>query len=105
MEVGYGRLRVPFVTEDRLDRERREILIVSRGAPFRHFESHWTFRDAEGGSRIAFSTRYEFASRAFDILFAPVFDRVVASLTQAFVARAEQRGPVVQPKVRPPGQP
>ncbi|RBP11345.1 coenzyme Q-binding protein COQ10 [Roseiarcus fermentans] len=91
MEVGYGSIRARFATRDRLDREKAAISIVSIDGPFRFFESQWSFRDlAQGGSRIAFSTRYQFSNPAFDIVLAPVFSRVVAGLTRAFEKRAAQ---------------
>jgi len=93
MEVGYGAARATFATRDRLDREKAAISIVSIDGPFRRFESHWSFRDLpHGGSRIAFSTEYQFSNRAFDLLLAPLFGRVVSGLTRAFEQRAMEAG-------------
>lgn len=96
MEVGYGSVRVRFSTRDRLDREKGVISVVNIDGPFRYFELRWSFRDLpQGGSRIDFSARHEFSSLAFDVLFAPLFKKVVASLTGAFEKRASK-------PVRPP---
>ncbi len=92
MEVGYGSIRSRFATRDRLDRATGIISIVNLSGPFRHFESSWSFRDLpSGGSRIVFATRYQFSNPALEFLFAPVFDRVVSGLTQAFEIRANER--------------
>ena len=89
MEVGYGSVRVKFATRDRLDRAKAAISIFSIDGPFRYFEAHWSFRDVpQGGSRITFTTRYQFSNTAFDILLAPIFSRVVAGLARAFEKRA-----------------
>jgi coenzyme Q-binding protein COQ10 len=93
MEVGLGAIRARFATRDRLDRDRGAITIVNLDGPFKYFEAGWSFRDLpRGGSRIVFSTRYQFSGPAFDLLFAPVFSRVVTSLTRAFEKRAIQTG-------------
>ena len=91
MVVGYGSIRSRFATRDRLDRAKGAISIVHLSGPFKHFESSWSFRDLpRGGSRIAFSTRYQFSNPALEFLFAPVFDRVVSGLTRAFEMRANE---------------
>lgn len=91
MEVGYGSIRSQFATRDRLDRAKGAISIVHLSGPFKHFESSWTFRDLpSGGSRILFTTRYQFSNPALEFLFAPVFERVVSGLTRAFEVRANE---------------
>jgi coenzyme Q-binding protein COQ10 len=106
MEVGYGSVRVPFSTRDRLDREKGVISIVNIDGPFKQFDSRWAFRDLPGGgSRIDFVAKHEFSSRAFDLLLAPLFKRVVASLSGAFVERAMRAGGSALPpsdRFRPP---
>ena len=73
------------------DRAKGAISIVHLTGPFKHFESSWSFRDLpRGGSRIVFSTRYQFSNPALEFLFAPVFDRVVSGLTRAFEVRANE---------------
>lgn len=91
MEVGYGSIRSRFATRDHLDRTKGAISIVNLSGPFKHFESSWSFRDSlSGGSRIVFSTRYQFSNPALEFVFAPVFDRVVSGLTRAFEVRANE---------------
>lgn len=91
MEVGYGSVRSLFATRDQLDRAKGAISIVHLTGPFKLFESSWSFRDLpRGGSRIVFSTRYQFSNPALEFLFAPVFDRVVSGLTRAFEVRANE---------------
>ena len=91
MEVGYGSIRSRFATRDRLDRAKGVISIVNLSGPFKHFELSWSFRDLlNGGSRIVFSTRYQFSNPALEFVFAPVFDRVVSGMTRAFEVRANE---------------
>lgn len=104
MEMGYGAVRTRFATRDRLDREKGEIAVVNLSGPFRHFDALWTFHDLpQGGSRIAFTSRYQFSKPAFEVLLAPIFDRVVTSLAKAFVTRAHEKTTAFVP--RPPGPP
>ena len=89
MEVGLGSVRAAFATRDRLDREKGVISIVNLDGPFQYFDSRWSFRDLpQGGSRIVFTTRYQFSSRPLELLFSPLFSRVVSSMTRAFEKRA-----------------
>ena len=82
MEVGVGSIRVAFATVDRLNRERRVITIGHLEGPFRYFDSRWSFRDLpRGGSRIVFTTHYQFSSRALELVFAPVFTRLASGMT------------------------
>jgi len=95
MEVGLGAIREHFATRDTLDRERLRIRIVDLDGPFRGFESAWSFHDGPGGrgSRVEFSTRYEFRNPALGMALGPIFDRVFRQLAQAFERRADARYP------------
>ena len=106
MEVGLGSVRVRFATRDRLDREKGVIAIDSLDGPFRYFESLWSFRDLpRRGSRVDFSTRYHFSNPALGLVFAPVFSRVVAGLTEAFENRANQKAHMALRAREAPGFP
>ena len=106
MEVGYGSIRARFATRDRLDREKGAISIVNLSGPFKHFESSWTFRDLPtGGSRIVFSTRYQFSNPALEFLFSRVFASVFSGLTRAFELRANQMAKASSPVQKAPDPP
>jgi coenzyme Q-binding protein COQ10 len=103
MEIGYGSVRARFSTRDRLDQEKGAISIVNIDGPFKYFEARWSFRDLpRGGSRIDFSAKHQFSSPAFDLVLAPVFKRVVASLAGAFEKRAAQAEQPQSPEGFPP---
>ena len=106
MEVGYGSIRARFATRDRLDREKGAISIVNLSGPFKHFELSWTFRDLPtGGSRIVFSTRYQFSNPALEFLFSRVFASVFSGLTRAFELRANQMAKASSPVQKAPDPP
>ena len=58
-----------------------------------------------GGSRIVFSTRYQFSNPALEFVFAPVFDRVVSGMTRAFEVRANELASTRSPDRRSPQPP
>jgi coenzyme Q-binding protein COQ10 len=93
MEVGLGPVRERFATRDTLDRERLRIRIVDLEGPFQRFESAWSFHDRPvgRGSRVEFSTEYEFLNPALGLALGPVFDQVFRRLAQAFERRADAR--------------
>jgi len=93
MEVGLGSIRERFATRDTLDREHLRIRIVDLDGPFRRFESGWSFHDGPGGrgSRVAFSTEYEFRNPALGVALGPIFDQVFRRLAQAFERRADAK--------------
>ena len=106
MEVGLGSIRARFATRDRLDRAKGAIAIVNLSGPFQRFESHWSFRDmAGGGSRITFTTQYQFSSPPLAFLFAPLFDRVASGMTRAFELRADQIANTAPPGRKASDQP
>jgi ribosome-associated toxin RatA of RatAB toxin-antitoxin module len=63
--------------------------------PFSMLEGAWEFKPIErpGGDapacRIEFDMKYEFSSRALEVVISPVFSRVVNTFVDCFVKRAE----------------
>ena len=59
--------------------------------PFEHFSAAWRFRPlSEHACEIAFSLRYEFASRALGKLLEPLFDEIADTMVDAFKRRADE---------------
>ena len=62
--------------------------------PFSKLEGHWTFTPVgEGHQRackVELTLHYGFSNAVLGKLVGPVFDRIAASLVDAFVKRAEQ---------------
>ena len=62
--------------------------------PFREFTAVWRFTPlAENACEIAFSMRYQFASRALGKLLEPLFDEIADTIVDAFTRRADELHP------------
>ncbi len=60
--------------------------------PFRVLEGDWRFRPAgEGGCRVEFTLRFEFANRLKAALFEPLFEHTVTDLVRAFAEYARRQ--------------
>jgi len=91
LSVRRGPLRAQFTTRNELEPERRIQMHLVRG-PFSELEGEWTLTPlGQNGCRIELAIRFAFASRLSAVLFEPLFQDTVASLVDAFVARAEER--------------
>lgn len=60
--------------------------------PFSSLHGHWTFAPIGDGHacKVVLDLKYSFSSRTLAALIGPVFDKVAATLIDAFVKRAEQ---------------
>ena len=62
--------------------------------PFSHLDGQWNFIPLGDGSqracKVELTLNYGFDSSALSTLVGPVFDKIAASLVDAFVKRAEQ---------------
>ncbi len=57
--------------------------------PLKYLQNHWVFRPAgEGGCEIDFFVDFQFTSRLFEHLIAPLFNEVVRRMVTAFERRA-----------------
>ena len=96
--VHRGVLRTHFTTRNRLEPPGRLLMQLVEG-PFRVLEGEWLFQPVgEGGCRVEFVLRFEFASRLKSAVFEPLFEHTVSELVRAFVERARRR-PVPGPGV------
>lgn len=94
-EVGMALsgLRQSFVTRNTHEAGRRVQMQLVQG-PFSRLDGDWHFHPVGDGSqracRVELSLHYGFDSAALAALVGPVFDRIAASMVDAFVKRAEQ---------------
>lgn len=56
--------------------------------PLKYLQNHWVFRPADGGCEIDFFVDFQFRSRLFERLIAPLFNEVVRRMVGAFEGRA-----------------
>ncbi len=58
--------------------------------PLKYLQNHWLFRPADGGRcEIDFFVDFQFQSRLFEHLIAPLFNEVVRRMVTAFEGRAQ----------------
>ncbi len=94
-EVGIAMagLRQTFVTRNVHEEGRRVQMHLIKG-PFSRLEGDWHFHPVADGSqracRVELLLNYGFESAALAALVGPIFDRIAASMVDAFVKRAEQ---------------
>lgn len=94
-EVGmaWAGVKQAFVTQNTHMAPHSIEMRLVRG-PFSKLEGHWSFAPLGDGSqracRVEFTLSYGFSSGVLANLVGPVFDKVAASLVDAFVKRAEQ---------------
>jgi ribosome-associated toxin RatA of RatAB toxin-antitoxin module len=90
LTVGLRGIRQSFTT---LNHNRLSGTIDMRlvEGPFKHFSAAWRFTPlSEQACEIAFSVRYEFASRALGKLLEPLFDEIADTTVDAFKRRADE---------------
>lgn len=94
-EVGIAMagLRKTFVTRNLHEAGRRVQIHLVKG-PFSQLEGDWHFHAVADGSqracKVELTLKYGFESAALAALVGPIFDRIAASMVDAFVKRAEQ---------------
>ena len=94
-EVGIGMagLNQVFVTHN-THIENREVHMKLIKGPFSNLDGTWTFEpvgdNSQRACKVTLSLEYGFASATLAAVVGPVFDKIAASLVDAFVKRAEQ---------------
>ena len=102
LSIQRGPLRTEFTTRNRLEPPGRIAMTLERG-PFRTLEGAWDLqRLGDAGCSVSLTLRFEFSNRVSGALLEPVFGETVASLVDAFVARAREQ-PVAAPEPPPHG--
>jgi len=91
--VRRGALATEFTTRNELEPERRVTMSLVRG-PFSVLDGQWLIVPIAGdGCRVELTMRFAFANSVAAVIFEPLFATTVASLLDAFVARARATGP------------
>ena len=91
--IALAGVRKSFVTRNLHEPGRRVTMTLVEG-PFSQLDGDWHFHPVGDGSqracKVELELRYGFSSAALATLVGPVFDKIAASLVDAFVARAEK---------------
>jgi ribosome-associated toxin RatA of RatAB toxin-antitoxin module len=86
--LAQGPLKTEFGTRNTLVRPERIAMTLSSG-PFRSLSGAWRFAAlGDSGCRVDLDLKFEFDSRAKDLLLGPVFENLCGRLVDAFVRRA-----------------
>lgn len=93
MGIAFGGIRQVFTTRNDHVAGREVNMRLVRG-PFSRLEGGWHFTPLGDGTqracRVELKLDYGFDNRALAAVVGPVFDKIAASLVDAFVKRAEQ---------------
>lgn len=91
--IALGGIRQSFVTRNTHVPDERVRMNLVKG-PFSQLEGDWRFLPVGDGSqracKVELHLHYGFSSAALAALVGPVFDRIAATMVDAFVKRAEQ---------------
>lgn len=91
--IAFGGIRQVFTTRN-LHTPPREVAMQLVDGPFSRLDGQWRFLPLADGSqracRVELVLHYGFDNATLGRLVGPVFDRIAASLVDAFVKRAEQ---------------
>ena len=91
--IAFGGISQTFTTRNDHVAGRQVTMKLVDG-PFSELDGLWTFTPVgdqpQRGCRVDLQLRYGFRNAALAALVGPVFDRIAASLIDAFVKRAEQ---------------
>lgn len=91
--IAFGGLHKSFVTRNRHEAGRRVQMQLVKG-PFSRLDGDWHFHPLGDASqracKVELLLHYGFDSTLLAALVGPVFDRIAASMVDAFVKRAQQ---------------
>lgn len=91
--IAFSGIRQTFTTRNEHE-PGREVAMRLVNGPFSKLEGRWTFAPVGEGTqracKVELHLQYGFSNAVLGKLVGPVFDRIAASLVDAFVKRAEQ---------------
>jgi ribosome-associated toxin RatA of RatAB toxin-antitoxin module len=91
--IAFAGVRQSFTTRN-LHTPAREVAMQLVDGPFSRLDGRWQFvpmsDPSQRACRVALRLQYGFGNIALARVVGPVFDRIAASLVDAFVKRAEQ---------------
>ena len=91
LDLKGGVFRQRLTTLNRMERPHRLVMNLSDG-PFRHLTGEWRFEPVGTGCRVSLFIRFEFESRAQDLLLSSSFEALCNRLMQDFLNRARSIG-------------
>lgn len=93
ISISIGGIRQSFTTRN-VHIEGQQVVINLVNGPFSKLEGEWNFLPLGDGSeracKVELNLHYGFDSATLGTLVGPVFDKIAASLVDAFVKRAQQ---------------
>ncbi len=91
--IALSGLRQSFVTRNTHEQGRRVQMRLVKG-PFSRLDGDWHFHSVGDGSqrasRVELKLHYGFSNKVLAGLVGPVFDRIAATMVDAFIKRAQQ---------------
>jgi len=91
LDLRGGVFRQRLTTLNRMQRPRRLEMNLSDG-PFKHLTGVWRFEPAGDGCRVSLTVRFEFKSRAQELLLGRSFEALCDRLVADFLNRARRAG-------------
>lgn len=88
LELHRGRISKRFRTRNALV-ENESLGIALVGGPFKHMAGCWTFRQlGDAGCKVELDLKFQFESRATDVIFGRFFENTCNSLVDSFTQQA-----------------
>jgi len=88
LELHRGRISKKFRTRNAFQPD-ETLGIELVGGPFRHMSGGWIFTQlGDAGSKVALELKFEFESKATDIIFGRFFENTCNTLVDSFTRRA-----------------
>ena len=91
--IAFGGIHQSFTTRNTHTAPSQVDMQLLKG-PFSNLDGQWLFLPVGDGSqqasKVELSLRYDFSSATLGALVGPVFDKIAATLVEAFVKRAQQ---------------
>ena len=91
--ISLAGIKKSFVTRNTYDPGKRLQMQLVKG-PFSHLQGDWQFHPVGDGSqracRVELNLSYGFDSLALAAVVGPIFDKIAASMMDAFIQRAEK---------------
>ena len=91
LDLRGGVFKQRLTTLNRMQRPRRLEMNLSDG-PFRHLSGVWLFEPVGGGCKVSLKIRFEFKSKAQELLLGRSFEALCDRLVVDFLNRARRAG-------------
>ncbi|MEO1641494.1 MAG: type II toxin-antitoxin system RatA family toxin [Pseudomonadota bacterium] len=88
--ISFKVFRERFGSRVRLYPEKMRIDTEYLDGPIRYLESHWYFKDVEGGCEVSFAVDFEFKSRLLQGAAGMFFNEAMQRVVRSFERRAKE---------------